>query len=78
MSAPRSTRSTEMKQFLLDFNTGKVHDYDLTAVEVLLMNDPELHDEYMELRKRKKKQLKFYYIRKFNEQNPLYLPVKKY
>ena len=38
------------------------------------MRDPELHDEYIGLRKRKKKQLKFFYIRKFNEQNPLYFP----
>ncbi|MGC9341247.1 MAG: hypothetical protein ACP5E3_00955, partial [Bacteroidales bacterium] len=66
-----------MKQYLLDFETGKLLDYDFKSVEVLLMRDPELHSEYVELRKRKKKQLKFFYIRKFNERNPLYLPVEK-
>jgi len=66
-----------MKQYLLDFDTGKIMEYDNNSVEVLLMKDPELYDEYMALGKRKKKQLKFYYIRKFNERNPLYLPVDR-
>jgi len=75
--SPRTTKNSEVKQFLIDFNTGDVLDYDYKNLEILLMEDPELYDEYVALRKRKKKQLKFYYIRKFNERNPLYLPVKK-
>lgn len=73
----RTTRNSEMKQYLLDFETGKLLDYDFKSVEILLMQDPELHSEYVQLRKRKKKQLKFFYIRKFNERNPIYLPVEK-
>lgn len=75
--ARRTTTNTEMRQYLLDFETGKIMDYDFKSVEVLLMKDPELHSEYVALRKRKKKQLKFFYIRKFNEKHPLYLPVDK-
>lgn len=71
---PRNTRNNEMRQYLLDFETGKVYNYDLNALELLLMKDPELHDEYTQLRKKKKRQLKFLYLRKFNERNPLYLP----
>jgi hypothetical protein len=67
-------RTSELKQFLLDFNTGKVLDYDNKNIEVLLMNDPELHDEYAGLRKKKKQQLRFMYIRKFNEKHPLFIP----
>jgi hypothetical protein len=52
-------------------------DYDFKSIEVLLMKDPELYDEFVALRKRKKKQLKFYYLRKFNERNPLLIPVEK-
>lgn len=70
---PRTT--TEMRQYIMDFSTGKVMEYDVSSVEVLLMKDPELHDEFVSLRKKKKKQLKFLYIRKFNERNPLYFPV---
>ena len=68
--------TTEMRQYLLDFATGNILDYNVTSVELLLMRDPELHDEYISLRNRKKKQLKFLYIRKFNERNPLYFPTK--
>lgn len=74
-TSPRQSRNQEVKQYLIDFQTGKIYEYEIKSVEILLMKDPELHDEFMGLRKRKKKQLKFYYIRKFNERNPIYLPV---
>ncbi|MEX2429337.1 MAG: hypothetical protein WD577_13905 [Bacteroidales bacterium] len=66
--------STEVRQYLIDFETGKLMEFDVASVEVLLMRDPELHDEYAALRRKKKKQFKFVYIRKFNERNPLYFP----
>jgi len=72
---PMSNSSTEMKQYLIDFETGKIMEYDEKSLEVLLMKDPELHDEYVSLKRKKKKQYKFLYIRKFNEKNPIYLPV---
>ena len=71
-----NTKSTEMHQYIMDFNTGTVYDYDVPAIEVLLMADPELYDQFMALSKRKKKQQKFLFIRTFNERHPLYLPVK--
>jgi len=67
-------RTTELKQFLLDFNSGKVLEYESKNVQMLLMTDPELHDEYSKLRSKKKQQLRFMYIRKFNERHPLYIP----
>jgi len=67
-------RTTEMRQFLLDFSTGKVLEYDTKNVKMLLMNDPELHDEFSSLRSKKQQQLRFMYIRKFNERYPLYIP----
>jgi len=69
-----SYRTTELKQFLLDFNTGKVMEYDSKNVAMLLMSDPELHDEFAGLRSKKKQQLQFMYVRKFNERHPLYIP----
>ena len=65
---------TEMKQFILDFETGKVMDYNSGNLEIALMRDPELHDEYSLLKSKERKQLKFVYIRKFNERNPVYFP----
>jgi len=67
-------RTTELRQFLLDFNSGKVLEYDSKNVQMLLMSDPELHDEYAKLRSKKKQQLRFMYVRKFNERHPLFIP----
>jgi hypothetical protein len=64
----------EMKQYLLDFKTGNILEYDEESIELLLMADPELHDEFAALSSKKQKQMKFLYIRKFNEKNPLYFP----
>jgi len=75
-SMPQSNiSSTDLRQYLLDFQTGDVMEYDEESVEVLLMKDPELADEYLSLSKRKRKQMKFVFIRRFNEKHPLYFPV---
>lgn len=66
---------TEMRQFILEFDSGKVMEYNISNVELALMRDPDLHDEYMSLSRRKKKQMKFLYIRQFNERNPIFLPI---
>ncbi|MBN1599593.1 MAG: hypothetical protein JW894_14965 [Bacteroidales bacterium] len=71
---PSSYPSTEMRQYLLDFKTGRVFDYNEESLEVILMQDPELHDEYAALSKKKKRQQKFIFMRKYNERNPLYFP----
>ncbi len=72
--SPSSYSSTEVRQYLIDFETGKLMEFDVNSVEIMLMKDPKLYDEYIELRRKKKKQYKFVYIRKFNERNPLYFP----
>jgi hypothetical protein len=65
----------ELKQYLIDFESGKVLEFDVENTELLLMKDNKLYDEYVQLSRRKKKDLMFVYIRKFNENNPLYIPV---
>lgn len=64
--------TTEMRQYILDFLNGRVLDYDPDGLEAILMQDPGLYDEYMALSKKKKQQMKFVYIRKYNESHPLY------
>jgi hypothetical protein len=66
----------ELKQYIFDFETGKVLEFTTNNVELLLMKDPAVYDEYVQLPNKKKKELMFVYIRKFNEKNPLYLPAK--
>lgn len=64
----------ELKQYIIDFDSGKVMEFDTDNTELLLMKDKDLYEEYVQLPRRKKKELMFVYIRKFNEKNPLYIP----
>ncbi len=68
---------TELKQYLIDFDSGKILEFNIENTKLMLMKDSQLYDEYVQLSRRKKKQLMFVYIRKFNEENPLYIPVEK-
>jgi hypothetical protein len=67
----------ELKQYLIDFESGKVLEFDVGNTELLLMKDNQLYEEYVQLSRKKKKQLMFVYIRKFNEKNLLYIPVEQ-
>ncbi|MBI4647345.1 MAG: hypothetical protein HY738_12360 [Bacteroidia bacterium] len=69
--------SEEMRQYILDFETGKVMEFSIEALEVILMRDSTLYDEFSMLKRKKKKQLLFVYLRKYNERNPLFLPDYK-
>lgn len=71
----RNMTRNELKQYLIDFESGKILEYDVSNAELLLMKDSELYEEYVRLPRKKKKELIFVYIRKFNEKNPLYIPV---
>jgi hypothetical protein len=71
-----STRN-ELKQYLIDFESGKVLEFNMESTELLLMKDNKLYEEYVQLPRKKKKDLMFVYIRKFNEENPLYIPVNQ-
>ncbi len=70
-----TTVSKELRQYLLDFSTGQILDYNRAGLKVMLMHDPELYEEYNELSKRKQKKLIFFFLRRFNERNPLMIPV---
>jgi hypothetical protein len=72
-----SMSRNELKQYLIDFESGKVLEFDVENTELLLMKDSQLYEEYVQLSRKKKKELMFVYIRKFNEKNPLYIPVEQ-
>ena len=73
---PTRQTSSEIRQFLLDFETGRVMEFTTDNVLIFLARDKELYDEYNNLSNRKKRQLKFLYIRKYNEKHPIMFPVK--
>jgi hypothetical protein len=70
-------KTQEVKQMILDFQTGKILEFNLKNIEIILARDPELYNQFTDLRRKKQKQLKFVYLRKYNERNPLYLPLDK-
>ena len=67
--------TTEMRQYIFDFEMGIVMDYELKSLETILMRDPELYDEFNALKKRKKRKALFLYLRKYNERHPVYFPI---
>ena len=68
----QSYSSTELHNFLLDFNTGTLYNYSVKSIEHLIGSNEDLHKEFTDLKKRKQKQMAFIYIRRFNESQPLY------
>ena len=72
---PGYTISTEAQQYLLNFETGEIFEYNTNNLDHMLMKDPELHDEFADLKRKKRNAKLFYYMRRFNEKHPLYVPV---
>ena len=66
----------ELRQFIFDSQTNKIVDFNVKNMELLLKNDAELYAEFMKLKKRKKADSIFIYLRKYNEKYPLYLAAK--
>ncbi|PKP20671.1 MAG: hypothetical protein CVU05_08570 [Bacteroidetes bacterium HGW-Bacteroidetes-21] len=71
-----SYESEHLVQYLIDFKTGAVLPMDISTLESLLSADNELYTEFVQLKKKSKKQLMIMYIRRFNERNPLKLIAK--
>lgn len=69
----RVYQSEELRQLLIDMQTGQVIDYNLKNVETLLKRDAQVYEEFMKLNKRKRAKQMFYYVKYYNEKNPLYL-----
>ncbi|MFA5814086.1 MAG: hypothetical protein WC865_00500 [Bacteroidales bacterium] len=72
----RTTKTREMRQYLLDFETGKVLNFDRESVQVMLMQDPVLYDEFMKVKKRQQNDLLFFFLRQLNEKYPVMIPVR--
>ncbi len=66
------TVRTELRQYLIDMETGKIMDYNYQNLEIILSRDTKLYEEFVKLKKKKKRQLKFLYLRKYNDKHPFY------
>lgn len=65
----------EMRQFIMEFETGKVFEYTLENFENLLMRDEQLYKEFTKMRTRQKRQNMFIFLRRYNEAHPLFFPI---
>jgi hypothetical protein len=66
----------QQQQFVLDMRTGTVSAFTVSAMLNLLEEyDTVLHAEFLKLKKRKRNQQMFIYLRKYNERHPLKFPV---
>lgn len=64
-------KTREMKDFLLDYYTGKVYPFSIEQLEELFKKDDEIYNEFRQLSRKQKKKKYSYYIRKFNEKHPI-------
>lgn len=71
-----SVPKSEIRQFMIDFSTGKTMEFTLENTKMLLMQDPDLYEQFVKEKKSKQKDMMFVYLRKFNEKHPLMLPVR--
>lgn len=69
-AVPVKTR--EMKDFLLDYETGKVYPFSIEQLEELFKRDNEIYQEFSQLSRKQKKKKYSYYIRLFNEKHKVY------
>jgi hypothetical protein len=65
---------TELRQYVIDFESGKIMDFSSKSIEALIVTDNNLYDEFVSLSARKKDKQKFIFLRRFNETNPIYFP----
>ncbi|GIV26427.1 MAG: hypothetical protein KatS3mg027_0241 [Bacteroidia bacterium] len=64
-------KTREIKDFLMDYYTGKVYPFSLDQLEELFKKDPAIYNEFTQLSRKQKKNKYRYYIRLFNEKYPV-------
>jgi len=69
---PRYVYSTQ--QFILDLEFGKIIDFNVDNMEILLRRDEALHAAFVALKRKQKRDSVFLYLRKYNEKHPIYFP----
>jgi hypothetical protein len=66
--------TTRKREYLIDIMNNKVWEFDLKGLEKVLRNDPQLLEEFMALKKRKKEPMKYNFLLRYNEKYPLEIP----
>jgi len=61
-------------EYLFDFESNSLSVYSAEVLEKLLVRDPILFPEYASLKKREQKKRMGEFIRRYNQNHPLYFP----
>ncbi len=64
-------------EYLFDFESNSLSVYTVEVLEKLLVRDPILFKEYAVLKKREQKKRMSEYIRRYNQNNPIYFPYNQ-
>jgi hypothetical protein len=64
--------TTVIDEYIIDGANGTLYDFTVKNMEKLLQDEPALLTEFSQLKGKKKKDLKFLFIRRYNEKHPLY------
>ncbi len=68
------TKGREVRQFVMDFYSGQILDYNLKNITELLKRDDAIYKSFMALSKGKRKKQMGMFLRKYNEAHPVYFP----
>lgn len=64
---------------IIDYKTGESSDYNVKNFMEMIKRDEQLFQEYSNIKTtRKKKQMMFIYLRRFNKRNPIYIYKNTY
>jgi len=74
MGGSTPVKQNETHEFLLDFKTGTIAECTPTNLEVILSRDMPLYEQYMKIKKRKRKDFMILYIRRYNNEHPVSFP----
>ncbi len=74
---PGTITNYSLQQFLFDYETGVINNFDQENFLLRLQRDTELYTEFMTLSKKKKKESMFLYLRKYNERHKVDFPVNR-
>jgi hypothetical protein len=69
-----TTNAKEIREYLMNFYTGNLIEFNLENLEEMLKKDDTIYKEFMALSKKKKKEQANRFIRKYNEKHPVYFP----
>ncbi|MBS1646469.1 MAG: hypothetical protein JST67_03920 [Bacteroidetes bacterium] len=64
-------KQAETHEFLLDFATGNIDESTPSYLETLLSRDMKIYTQYANLRRKQRRDLMIFYIRRYNEEHPI-------